>query len=185
MTRPQTNDRAALFGLSVEKVVTPGLVPGHLAAFDVMAQRRRRPGQPLSRMRYGEAFRRALTEAARGARAAERVHVQTRWPHSLQIAHFRETSLSERQSRRARLVGSQCRSEQNSVAGEQNRLQAVQREVGQRVRSFNLSVGPGRSPLRCSAAHGILDCSQRLAGRQKRACRKTDSRIPKRSPLLW
>ena len=43
---------------------------------------------------------------------------------------------------------------------------------------FNLSVEPGRSRLRCGGSPGTPDCSQRLVGRQRRACQKTGSRIP-------
>src|SRR5215813_9450734 len=47
------------------------------------------------------------------------------------------------------------------------------------------SLEPARSPLRCNGSPETPDCSQKLVGRQRRACQKTGSRIPRRSFLLW
>src|SRR5204862_74720 len=50
---------------------------------------------------------------------------------------------------------------------------------------LNLSGEPARSPLRCNAAPGTPECSQKSVVPQKTACQKTGSRIPTRSRLLW
>jgi hypothetical protein len=47
------------------------------------------------------------------------------------------------------------------------------------------SLEPARSPLRYNGSLGTPDCFQRLEGRQRRACQKTGSRIPRQSLLLW
>jgi hypothetical protein len=51
--------------------------------------------------------------------------------------------------------------------------------------SFNPSIEPAQCPLRCNGLLETPDCFQRLEGRQRRACQKTGSRIPRRSLLLW
>src|SRR5262249_62143788 len=53
-------------------------------------------------------------------------------------------------------------------------LKPIQRDAGHAWVSFNPSLEPGQSPLHCSGAPKRPDCSQRLAGRQKRVYQKRE-----------